>query len=105
MITLDTTITEYAKSLRSWSNTTKAKLLNSRVEDLIQNKDSHKFWTYLKSLKEKEPSHSNKHDVPAETLFEHFQRLHSGPDLSSSSSDLTSLKEDISSLDKNEGFL
>ena len=58
------------------------------------------------TLKKEEPSHSNKHDVPADTLFKHFQRLHSGPDLSSSSSssDLTSLKEDISSLEKNEGF-
>ena len=43
----------------------KAKLLNSQVEDLIQNKDRHKFWIYLESLKEKEPFHSNKHDVPA----------------------------------------
>ena len=82
----------------------KAKLLDSQVEDLIQNKDSQKFWTYLKSLKEKQRSPSNKNDIPADSLFSHFKRLHSVSDPPSFYTDPVSLKEDISSLEETKNI-
>ena len=82
----------------------KAKLLNSQIEDLVQNKDNHKFWTYLKSLKPKEPSPSSKHDIPVYSLFRHFKHLHSNPILLSLPTDLTSTKDDITKLEETKAF-
>ena len=64
-------------------------------------KDSHRFWDYLKSLKERLNTSSNEHDFPVNKLFGHFQNLHSPIDLLLSlSSDHNTLEEDISTLDE-----
>ena len=39
----------------------KLKHLNSQIEDLVNHKDSHRFWDYLKSLKEGQNTSSNEH--------------------------------------------
>ena len=60
-------------------------------------KDSHRFWDYLKSLKERQNTSSNEHDFPVNKLFGYFQNLHSPIDLLLSlSSDHNTLEEDIS---------
>jgi hypothetical protein len=78
----------------------KSKHLNSQIEDLVNHKDSHKFWDYLKSLKEGQNTSSNKHDIPVDKLYGHFQNLHSSINLVSLSSDHNSLEEDISTLEE-----
>ena len=89
------------KNFKKLVKNKKAKLLNSQVEDLVQNKDSHKFWTYLKSLKEGQCPPPNKSDIPVDNLFRHFESLHSDPDLSSFSRDsMSSIKEDLSNLEE-----
>ena len=55
----------------------KLKHLNSQIEDLVNHKDSHRFWDYLKSSKEGQNTSSNKHDIPVDKLFGHFQNLYS----------------------------
>ena len=78
----------------------KSKHLNSQIEDLINHKDSHKFWDYLKSLKEGQNTSSNIHDIPVYELFDHFRNLHSSINPLSLSSDHNTLKEDISTLEE-----
>ena len=55
----------------------KLKHLNSQIENLVNHKDSRRFWDYLKSLKEGQNTSSNEYDIPADKLFGHFQNLHS----------------------------
>ena len=78
----------------------KLKHLNSQIEDLVNHKDSKRFWDYPKSLKEGQNTSSNEHDIPVDKLFGHFQNLHSPMDLLSSSSDHNTLEEDISTLEE-----
>ena len=78
----------------------KAKLLDSQVEDLIQNSESQNFWKYLNCMKDKEPSLSGNIDVLADSLFNHFKGLHSNPDLSYLPQEQISLKCDISKLEE-----
>ena len=62
----------------------KTQLLNLQIDELVQNKDSHKFWDYLKTLKEGNQTSSHKLDIPSDKLYEHFKELHSAPNLSTS---------------------
>ena len=74
----------------------KLKHLNSQIEDLVNHKDSHRFWDYLKSLKEGQNTSYNEHGIPVDKLFGHFQNLYSPIDLLSLSPDHNTLEEDIS---------
>ena len=40
------------KAFKKLIKSKKLKHLNSQIEDLVNHKDSHRFWDYLKSLKE-----------------------------------------------------
>ena len=78
----------------------KSKFFKSQVENLTQNKDDQKFWTYLKSLKEEQNVPSNDQGFPVDNLLKHFKQLHSHPNLSSLPSGPTSFKEDFSNLEQ-----
>ena len=80
----------------------KSKHLNSQIEDLVNHKDSHKFWDYLKLLKEGHNTSSNNHDIPVDKLYIHFQLqdLHSSINPSSLSPGHNTLGENISSLEE-----
>ena len=76
----------------------KLKLFNSRIDDLTQNKDNQKFWTFLKTFKENQTSPSNNQDIPVDNLFKQFKQLHSDSDPSSVLLDQISFKENLSNL-------
>ena len=77
----------------------KSKHLNSQIEDLVSHKDSHKFWDYLKLLKEGHNTSSNNHDIPADRLYTHFQNLHSSVRPSSLLPSHNTIREKLSSLE------
>ena len=76
----------------------KLKLFNSRIDDLTQNKDNQKFWTFLKTFKENQTSPSNNQDIPVDNLFKQFKQLHLHSDPSSVLLDQISFKENLSNL-------
>ena len=52
----------------------KLKLFNSRIDDLTQNKDNQKFWTFLKTFKENQTFPSNNQDIAVDNLFKQFKQ-------------------------------
>jgi len=49
--------------------------LNSQIEELINHKDSHKFWDYLKSLKKEQNTSSNMQDIPVDKAVWSFSKF------------------------------
>ena len=53
----------------------------SNVNDLVNNKNNHKFWDTLKSTNENDISASDSNnEAPTEKLYDHFKNLHSAPE-------------------------
>ena len=80
----------------------KLKLFNSQIDDLTQNKDNKKFWTYLKKpFKRKSNSPTpNNQDIPVDNILKHFKQLHSHSNSSSLPPDQISFKENLSTLEQ-----
>ena len=89
------------KNFKKLINYKKNNLLNSQIEDLTQNKDNQKFWSYLKSLKGNDQNATSyNQDIPVDNLFKHFKQLHSHPDLSTLPRSEISFKVDLSTLEQ-----
>ena len=89
---------EYHKSHRDYNKLIKLKksvLLNTKIDNLINNKESHEFWHYLRSINEDNSRDKNEEEVPIDNLFTHFTNLHSKPNANRSLTNEISALEDF----------
>ena len=71
----------------------------SKIDNLINNKEIHEFWNYLRSIYEDNPRDKNEEEIPIDNLFTHFTNPNATRSLTNEISASEDFKQDHSHLD------
>ena len=91
------------KTFKKLLRNKKQKFLDSKIDELISNKDSHTFWSTLKSMNQnKHIQNENKNEAPSDILYDHFKKLHSAPENTTFSATHLNVIENKHTLEQNK---